>query len=95
MSMINTVRKFPDVFFYPHDNITEEEAIRLIAQTKSKGSTLQQESFRLMESHLAVRKLFQLGLRKEAVKLAQDVIHNADWFQHFDSYLHSYNISLR
>lgn len=82
--MQNLIQKFPDVFFYPHENISEEEAIRVIAQTKSKGSQLQKESFHLMESHLAVRKLFQLGLRKDAVKLAQDVIHNADWFQHFD-----------
>ena len=84
MSMISTIRNYPEVFDCNLDSYTEEEAIRLIAQSKSRGSKLQQDSFYLMESHLAVRKLFQLGLRKEAVALAQDVIHNADWFQHFN-----------
>ncbi|MDF1695230.1 MAG: hypothetical protein P1U56_05335 [Saprospiraceae bacterium] len=84
MSMVITVKKFPEAFPCDIENLTERDAIRIIAQTKSKGSKLQKDSFQLMESHLAVRKLFQMGLRNEAVKLAEDVIHNADWFQHFD-----------
>jgi len=82
--MIDTIRKYPGVFSQDLVQSTDNEAIRIIAQVKSKGSKLQQDSFYLMESHLAVRKLFQLGLRKEAVALSQDVIHNADWFQHFN-----------
>lgn len=84
MSMIDLVLNNPVVFGF-HENIeSEQEAIKIICNAKSQGSTLQKASFVLIENHQAVLKLLKLGMRSPAIKLAKDLLHNAEWNQHYE-----------
>jgi hypothetical protein len=84
MSMIDVVLNNPVVFGF-HENIeSEQEAIKIICNAKSQGSTLQKASFILIENHQAVLKLLKLGMRTPAIKLAKDLLHNAEWNQHYE-----------
>lgn len=82
--MIEVVRNNPSIFGF-HDEINSvQDAIKIICNVKSQGSSLQKASFSLIENHQAVLKLFKLGMRAPAVKLAKSLLQSAEWNQHYE-----------
>jgi len=62
---------------------TEQEAIKLLANYKSKGSNIQKISFEIHDQYIAICKLFKLGKRKPAVNLSENLLETAVYYQEY------------
>jgi len=78
MRVLKIIQANPEIFDTNQSKIqTEQEAIRVLASMRCRGSDIQKEGFQIRQTHNAIKNLISLGYLETAIDLAIGLIPKA------------------